>query len=413
MTRILKAAFVTVCLVVLSSLPAASFDFGNPFGWGPPPTRPATPPARSGPTPRPPAQVEITGAISAGGDVDDTVRFIAGLAPSAGSPLAPLTNDESWRQHARFFDRAFGELDRSQLSKARAWAKTHLRVNRPTMYYMFSGPDFLYADAFFPEATTYVLAALEPVGQIPDLQKMPRGSLGPSLHTVSNSMHTVLSFSFFITHNMRSQLSSGRLNGTIPILYVFLARSGKTVKEVSLINLDADGNERPESPGAKSAAHGVKILFAGADGRERTLYYFSTNLANDGVPTSGFLKFCEKLGPADSLVKSASYLMHSGNFTKIRDFLIANSATVLEDDSGIPLAYFDPKKWQLQPFGHYMTPLGIFPNTYQPKLQELFHRTATPIDFGYGYRWRRNESNLLLAVRTDAVTGSAEPPAKP
>ena len=39
-------------------------------------------------------------------------------------------------------------------------------------------------------------------------------------------------------------------------------------------------------------------------------------------------------------------------------------------------------------------------------LQELF-RKAPPIDFGYGYRWRRNESNLLLAVRSDAaVTGS-------
>jgi hypothetical protein len=276
------------------------------------------------------------------------------------------------------------------------------------MFYMFSGPDFLYANAFFPEATTYVLAGLERPGQIPDLQKMPRGSLGPSLGSVASSMHTVLSLSFFITHNMRSQLSSGRLNGTIPILYVFLARSGKTVKEVSLLNLDADGNERPEASGEKSAAHGVKILFAGADGKDRTLYYFSTNLANDGVPTSGFLKFLEKLGPADSLVKSASYLMHHGSFSNIRDFLIANSATILEDDSGIPLAHFDAKKWQLQPFGHYLAPLGIFPGTYQPKLQELFQKTAKPIDFGYGYRWRRNESNLLLAVRNDAaVTGSA------
>jgi len=60
---------------------------------------------------------------------------------------------------------------------------------------------------------------------------------------------------------------------------------------------------------------------------------------------------------------------------------------------------------------NYMTPLGIFPNTYQPRLAELYRR-STPIDFGYGYRWRRNESNLLLAVRADAVTGAAEP-AKP
>jgi hypothetical protein len=412
MTRTLKALLATATLLALSSLPAASWDF-NPFGWGPAPRYRAPPPPAHSTIPRPPAQLDITGAITAAGDVDDTVRFVAGLTPSAGSPLAVLTSDESWRAHARFFDRAFGELDRSQLSKARAWAKTHLVAHRPTMYYMFSGPDFLYADAFFPDATTYVLAGLEPVGQIPDLTRVARGSLGPSLSTVSTAMHSVLSFSFFITHNMRTDLSSGRLNGTIPILYVFLARSGKTVKQVSLINLDADGNERPEAPGERSGAHGVKILFAGADGRERTLYYFSTNLANDGVPASGFLKFCERLGPADSLVKSASYLMHLGHFSKVRDFLIANSATILEDDSGIPLAYFDARKWQLQPFGHYLTPLGIFPNTYQPKLAELFQRAA-PIDFGYGYRWRRNESNLLLAVRGDAaVTGSAEPGVKP
>ena len=409
MTPTLKAVSLATFLIALSSPPALSFDF---FGF---PQQPAPRPAPERThIPRPPAQLDITGSVSvSGAEVADTVRIVAGLPPSAGSPFEPLTRDESWKQHARFFDRAFGELDRTQLSKVRTWRKEHLRANRPAMFYMFSGPDFLYADAFFPEATTYVMAGLEPPGQIPDLQKMPRGSLGPSLGSVASSMHTVLSLSFFITHNMRSQLASGRLNGTIPILYVFLARSGKTVKEVSLVNLDADGNERAEEPGAKSGAHGVKILFAGADGKDRTLYYFSTNLANDGVPTSGFLKFLEKLGPADSLVKSASYLMHNGNFSKIRDFLVANSATILEDDSGIPLAHFDAKKWQLQPFGHYLPPLGIFPGTYQPKLQELFKK-ASPIEFGYGYRWRRNESNLLLAVRSDAaVTGSAGPSTGP
>ena len=118
------------------------------------------------------------------------------------------------------------------------------------------------------------------------------------------------------------------------------------------------------------------------------------------------MQFCEKLAPGDSLIKSASYLMHHGAFTKVRGFLIAHSATLLEDDSGIPLAYFDRRKWELKPFGRYLQPLGIFPNTYQPKLAELFKKSATPINFGIGYRWRPNESNLLLAVREDA-TGTA------
>ena len=37
-------------------------------------------------------------------------------------------------------------------------------------------------------------------------------------------------------------------------------------------------------------------------------------------------------------------------------------------------------------------------------------RKASPLDFGIGYRWRQNESNLLLAERTaDAQTASINP----
>jgi hypothetical protein len=202
---------------------------------------------------------------------------------------------------------------------------------------------------------------------------------------------------------MRTELQSSRLGGTVPILYVFLARAGKTVHEASLVNLDAEGMERPEGAGLKSAAHGVKIVFSGRDGRRRTLYYFSTNLANDSVGSSGFLKFCERLAPGDSLVKSASYLMHGGNFSKIRDFLLAHSATILQDDSGIPASFFDQRTWRLEPFGRYLGPVAVFPQHYQPKLAEVFLKDhPAPIDFGVGYRWRPHESNLLLAVRNDA-----------
>jgi hypothetical protein len=45
---------------------------------------------------------------------NDTARFLAGMQPSAGSPLAPLTENPAWQRHARFFDSAFAELDRRQ-----------------------------------------------------------------------------------------------------------------------------------------------------------------------------------------------------------------------------------------------------------------------------------------------------------
>jgi hypothetical protein len=330
---------------------------------------------------------------------DDTARFLAGMPPSADSPLTPLTKELSWQRHAKFFDTAFGQLEQRQLSKIRAWADTNLAAPRPTMFYMFSGPDFLYADAFYSKATTYVLSALEPVGSVPDLTKLPRGGISSALYNVEQSLGSILSFSFFITQDMKTDLRAGQVSGTLPLLYVFLARSGKTIRDVSLIALDDKGATyfANENPG-KNPTKGVRIVFAGGDGAPKTLYYFSTDLSNSGVRTSGFLKFCETLAPGGSLLKSASYLPHSANFTVVRDFLLLNSATIIQDDSGIPLANYDPKKWQFFPYGRYAGPIAKFPGRYQPRYAELFRRSQ-PMDFGIGYRWRTFETNLLLSVR--------------
>ena len=42
---------------------------------------------------------------------DDTAKFLAGMMPSADSPLMPLTRDPAWQRHAKFFDAAFAQLD--------------------------------------------------------------------------------------------------------------------------------------------------------------------------------------------------------------------------------------------------------------------------------------------------------------
>jgi len=363
----------------------------------------------------------VSSARAADVTFDDTARFLAGMQPSADSPLLPLTRDPSWQHHAKFFDGAFGQLEERQLANIRAWSDVNLAAPRPTMFYMFSGPDFLYANAFYSKASTYVLGALEPVGAVPDLTKLPRGSVGAALYNVERSLGSILSFSFFITKQMKVDLHANQVNGTLPILYVFLARSGKTIRDVEMIALDAKGGMHTgnDNPGP-NATRGVRITFAGSDGEARTLYYFSTDLSNAGARNTGFLKFCETLGPGNSLLKSASYLLHKGDFAVARDWLLANSATIIQDDSGIPLANYNARQWRFFPFGRYLGPIGEFPGRYQERYADLFTR-AQPIDFGVGYRWRIHESNLLLSVKvpgTDTVpaveaTSSAEPPLKP
>jgi hypothetical protein len=400
--RIGVAVAASLIFFALTSGSSAQFW---PFSSGAkPPAQSERPPAPAPKRKKAPAPAaETAPAPEPAASADDSARFLAGLAPAADSPLAPLTQGSGWQQHANALNASFGNFDKRQGSKILAWSKANLKAPKPVLFYMFSGPDFLYANAFFPDATTYVLAGLEPVGQIPDLARMPRGAIPGALASVRSSMRSVLQLSFFITKQMKSELHGGRLSGTLPVLYVFLARSGKTIKEVSLVHLDEQGELKTgDGSGTKTTSRGAKIVFAGSDGREGTLYYFSTNLANDGF-RKGFAQFCEKLGDGDAFLKSASYLPHSGNFTQVRNFLLDHSVSIVQDDTGIPVTYFDPKKWQLQAFGRYAGPIAIFPGHYQPKLADLHRKGHAPaIDFGIGYKWRTNESGLLLAVRSDA-----------
>src|SRR5215470_1902204 len=328
---------------------------------------------------------------------NDVALFIAGMPPAADSPLAALTRDKAWQDHARTFDASFG-LAGQNISRVRAWSKANLTTTRSTLFYLFSGPDFIYANAFYPKAKTYVLSGLEPVGTVPDPNTL-RGSLGSDFSALRNSLRWLLQKSYFITAQMGSDLHRGRFNGTLPVLYVFLARSGHTIHEVSRVKLDESGALQPDDLTARKVpARGVKIVFAGTDGEARTLYYFSTDLSNGGVANSKFLDWCETLAPGDGLVKSASYLLHNPGFSKVREFLLTRTAVIVQDDTGIPLSYYDPQKWELHPFGKYVGPVRDFHNMYRANYAALF-RNARPIDFGVGYQWRPNRSNLLLAVK--------------
>ena len=140
------------------------------------------------------------------------------------------------------------------------------------------------------------------------------------------------------------------------------------------------------------------------DGPKQTLYYFNTNIADKSFERSGFSAFLAKLGPADSLLKSASYLLHKSHFAKVRKLLLDNSETIVQDDSGVPLGYFGARRWRFIAFGRYQGPISIFANFYQPRMAELF-QNANPIDFGIGYQWRKNQSNLIVAQKQPLPNG--------
>ena len=337
----------------------------------------------------------------------DTARILAGLRPTPGSPLARIAATPEWQRHAAEMNAAWNTFERSQLTRIRVWAAAKLPGPYPAMFYMFGGPDFVHADAFFPHARTYVQAGLEPVGSVPDLSRLPPQQLAASLAALRQSLNNFLTYGYFITKEMGAQFRFGAFSGTLPVLYAFLARTGKRIHRVEYVSLAGSGNVVAVK--GKRKPTGVKITFSGSDGSQRTLYYLRTNLENSGVAKSGFLKFCARLGTGGSLLKSASYLMHVGGFSKVRDFVMRHSAVIVQDDSGIPLKYLSNGKWRLYPFGQYIPPIDVFKRHVQPDMAQLFAR-AQRVNFGIGYRSHPTRTTILVATRAAPAPAPAPAP---
>jgi hypothetical protein len=328
-----------------------------------------------------------------------TARFLAGL-PLRDTPLESYVNFPGWTNHAIDLDRAWQQLEQRQLARIRSWAPEALGPayqDTGPMYYMFSGPDFLYANAFFPNASTYILCGVEPVGPVPEIEKIPHPALASSLANLRKSLDAVLSFSFFITKNMKIDLKQTQLSGTLPILYVFLARAGCTIDSVESVALDREGHFVPEG---KGTTPGVRIMFTGPAGRQQTLYYFTTDLANWAIKVNpNFMKFCEQQGTGVSLLKAASYLMHSDNFSQVRDYLLTHSKVILQEDSGIPYRYFARNKWDIRFHGHYIGPINRFLKHGQLDLAKDANAShPAPLPFSFGYQWKPSQSALIVAT---------------
>jgi hypothetical protein len=289
------------------------------------------------------------------------------------------------------------------------------------LYYTFSGPDILYAHAFFPDCRTYVLCGLEPVGRVPDLESIGPDRLGRSLSRFYGSLKNFLALSFFKTKDMGSDFRNEDLPGTTPVLMTFLARLGKTVRSVELVGLDRDGNESPRTePGdsGEGVTPGVRIAFDSGPGTpEQTVYYFTADISNKGLAENpGFANFCRKLEPGAGFAKAASYLMHGSAFSATRDFLLERCKYILQDDTAIPASVYTERKWSVRPYGRYVRTINEFRGHFQKDLAKIYASAErVPLDFGVGYYYRVDECNMILAVRdgSSVVMASAAPTPAP
>ncbi len=336
---------------------------------------------------------------------NQVARFMAGLAQEGDNELKNLEGISKWQKYSKKFDTLWLKLERSRLNKERKWAKTETATpdgETEFLFYPFSGADFMHGYTFFPNARKMVLIGLEPPGSLPELENLKQDSGKVYFGSIQKSLFSVLQWSFFRTNSMAKDLKTKELDGTLPLIMIFMARTGNTVLKAQPIYIDSNGKESFKTFASRNH-RGVRIIYksAGSD-VEKELCYYKADISDMGLQADrAFYKLLQSFDFQSTYLKSASYLMHNDYFSTVRTLILEKSKYVLQDDSGIPFRFFKPTKWNTVLYGTYDRPISLFKNRFQKDFKEAYSDSTNvkPLPFGIGYDWMENTSNLMLAKK--------------
>ncbi len=342
---------------------------------------------------------------------NDLARLLAGLDPLPGSVLDSLEKLPETERHRRVLQ-AEWNVKKQHLAKLEAFAESEfgdVRKLDRTVFYPFSGPDFITIHTLFPRAKKYVMFGLEQEGTPPDVFKLSRARYDYNLRNIQTALDDIMRLNFFMTLDMSVELHRAELSGVTPILMLLMALRENEVLDVKRFHLNSerrivyltDSSKIMQNPKDTSVT-GVEIQFRKHKGKPiQTLQYFSFNAEDPALSRSKNLtEYLLALSPTTTYVKSASYLMHNAGFSIVRDIVLENSDFLMQDDTGLPWRMIDKNTFDVRLYGNYVTPIPIFRNYYQPDLVQAYQRDTTRknVDFGLGYG-NPTLTNFLTARR--------------
>lgn len=334
----------------------------------------------------------------------ETANFIAG---KYSTRFGSRQHSDYYKTYRQQIQAAWKKTENEDLVPIKSWIInqhiTNITDYEATLFYPFSGPDFLYANSFFPYCRNYILAGLEKIGSMPDLNGLSDEIMQQYLDHIRVSQGYLFKYGYFVTKNMQEHLSRNNLDGTVHLILFYLARTDHNILNITNFHL----NEKGEISYSNGTIPGVKIDFcdAGSD-RPQTVYYLRLDLENKSLETKKqFLQWMQTFENMITYMKSASYILHDSNFSLIRDLVIARSIRILQDDSGLPFYLFRQIPFDLKLYGTYSKTIKQFKNHFQPELKKaLDNQTGDKsLPFTLGYNSWHNETLLMLATRKPGV----------
>lgn len=360
--------------------------------------------------------------------VNSTARLMAGLPPLHPAHLE-FARTDAWKEHSAAMQSAWKQTLANRVKPMAVWRDAAISPTCPvgrTLLYPFSGPDFFNANWLFPDCDTFVMFGLEHPGELPNIEAMNEKQIARLMTDVRAATSDLFGRNYFITENMARQLRTAQVRGVVPLLAIEMAISGMDILRIvpyeipvgfaeQIAPVDASVSDAlPERAKQRPLRQlkGVSIEFrAGDSSRLKRVIYFSVDATDGGLARyPQFVTYLRSLGPTTTLIKSASYLLHSNHFRLIRKTVLDVSGYLVQDDSGVPYGMLSSSGWEVQLHGTYAVPIPPFQGAFQPALASAYKERqpdTLPFTFGYNFHDRRDErSHMIIGIRTQQTVSA-------
>ena len=326
---------------------------------------------------------------------------VSAATTSAAFPFLTAENkklaDESW---------AIYQNDHGQPIKE--WAKNEVRFERTgTVFYPFSGPDFVTANQLYPDADRYVMVAMQAAGEPALLAPM---SPERAQHFQTKFLREWKRFAynaFFITAELEAdRFAKSAHIGITTILTTFALYTGYDVAELYPIAYDPASGQFIKAQGPWNS---VRLVLK-KNGKTVALDYVSLDLSDQNLlvnePMRGWLSHMTQ---HPMLIKAASHLLQDGNFIVLRDMIIKNAPIVVQDETGVDYAQLK-KIGNVQLYGGFSLPFEQFSPHKQQSLAQAYKQATDvePIPFAFSYN-KEHERRSVQIVRRDKPEKAEKP----
>lgn len=342
--------------------------------------------------------------------VDFSARYIAGMPQLNACEFSDLEKSNYWKKYSQTANKNWEKLHSDRLDSIIQWQKNYFskQVNDSlTLFYPFSGPDFVHANYFYPNTRKFIFCALEPIIDLPDFIHLSEDNRKLFLESLESSLRDLYGKSYFITTHMQNDFKKEKANGVIPVLFVFLVRSGYELLELNHIAINEQGNQFDTLIPKKGTnwVPGISIRFrVPKDTVVKELQYFNFDISDKGLKVkTGFIPYLQNEGVYNTYIKSASYLLHYSTFNTLRTEILTHSKSIFQDDTGIPYSYFKSNdNWSTQFFGEYKRPVKDFGDyLFQKDLDSAYlkNKKILMLPFHIGYHWGDKKQSQQLFIR--------------